>query len=698
MAIGTRRGSRRDDVGGLRALVLPLVLTLALAQPHAPARAQAPETVRTLDDGWRFQPGDDPAWAAPDLDDGGWRRVTGTAPWHARGDAPAGGVGWYRRRIEVPLGQAVGVGLDRAHDAAEIYLDGELAAANGDLAARDPGPAVPFQGRASDGATDDGQLVVAVRVWAGLNPHYDGRIVGPFVGPAEAARLTVQAAVLERWQGPNGIPQIVLGLFLAGLGVIHALLYRRRREREQGLFAAGATLLGLLLCWQAAQAIGLVHPSWFYAHFSILIRTSAYALLIAFGATFLRWPGRRLPGATIAMLLIAGVLGILQLPSPWWRVIPATYGLSALACLAMLAHALRSGMQGARTLLAGFLLMMAWGIGDGLSVTIGLPAAYEGVRSWLSVLSIGAPTLAMSVALSRRFADTLDELDRTYLAATRFVPEAFLDLLGRGTVTEVQRGDCVALDMTVMFCDIRDFTTLSENRTPEANFRFINGFLSAMEPCIHEHLGFVGQYLGDGFLALFPTGASEPVAAAVAMQSALQEFNRDQVADGGIAVQIGIGLHSGRVMLGTIGGRRRLDANVVSDVVNTAARVEGLSKLYGAPLVASEATLLRVGPNDWETCELDAVIVKGRAQPLRIFEVLAGEPDGERRARKAAETDAYAAALAAFRVGDIERSAAGFANLRGFVVAGRLFVARCDWFRRQGLPEGWDGIVRLEVK
>jgi len=701
LASDSRRGLRRSDPGGPRAcpaLALPIGLALVLLAPAVPATAQARDAVRALDDGWRFMAGDDPSWAAPGLDDGSWQRVDGAKPWRARGDAPAGGVGWYRRRIDVPPGQAAGVGLERAHDAAEIYLDGELAGSNGDIAAPRPGLAVAFQGRAPDGSTDDGELVVAVRVWAGLNPHNDGRVIGPFVGPAETVRLYVEAELLERWRRPNGIPQIVLGLFLAGLGIVHGLLYRRRREPEQGLFAAGATVFGLLLCWQAAQAIGLVRSSWFYTHFSIFIRVSAYALLIAFGAVFVRWPGRRLPGVTIALLLAAGVLSVFQPPSPWWRVVPATYGLAALMSLAMLVRGLRTGMQGARTLLAGFLLMLAWGIGDGLDTTIGLPAAYGSLRPWLSVISVGAPTLAMSVALSRRFADTLDELDRTYVAATRFVPAAFLELLGRATVTEVERGDSVALDMTVMFCDIRDFTTLSEARTAEANFRFINAFLAAMEPCIQGHGGFVGQYLGDGFLALFPAGASEPVAAGVSMQAALQAFNREQIEDGEMAIRVGIGLHSGRVMLGTIGGRERLDANVVSDVVNTASRVEGLSKLYGAPLVASEAALRLAGREAWETCELDAVIVKGRARPLSVFEVLAGEPDAERRARKRAEAGAYAAALAAFRSGELGRAAEGFADLRGYAVAGRLFVDRCAWYRERGLPDGWDGVVRLEVK
>jgi hypothetical protein len=122
------------------------------------------------------------------------------------------------------------------------------------------------------------------------------------------------------------------------------------------------------------------------------------------------------------------------------------------------------------------------------------------------------------------------------------------------------------------------------------------------------------------------------------------------------------------------------------------------TKVYDAPVVASDTTLRLADGGSWMTCELEAVVVKGSAQPLRVFEVLDGEPDDGRRAGKAAEIDEYSRALAAFRAGSLKSAAERFASLRGYAVAGGVFVERCGWYLRQGLPDGWDGVTPLEFK
>ncbi len=659
------------------------------------------EAIQTLAGAWRFRAGDDPRWSAPELDDSGWSPAPADRAWRQFTEAPAGGIGWYRMRIAVPHGSALGVGLWQVRDAAEVFVDGQRVAASGRPSAAEPGPAFPFQGRVPVDATADGQILLAVRVWAGLNPRNDGRISQPIVGPADALQHYLSTLRVERWRSPEGLPKLFLGLCLAAVGLVHGLIYLRRRTAEQGWFALAATLLGLHLSWQSAQAMGLVAPSWFYAHFSILLRASSYAAMLAFGARLSDWPGRRLPRLAIGFLLLAGLLYALHLPDPWGRMILVAYGCAALFGIAMTIRGLRIGAPGARLLLPGFLPLLLWGLGDALDSILRLPGVYAGIRPWLTLLAIGMLSAGMSAALASRFADSLEELDRAYRASARFVPNTFLRLLGRAKITEVERGDSAALEMGVLFCDIRDFSGLVETRSPEQSFRLVNDFLAAMEPCIHQHGGFVAQYLGDGFLALFPDSETEnsgPIAAGVAMQSAMQTFNRGQSAAGGPPLRIGIGVHAGAVMLGTIGGAERMDANVISDVVNTASRVEGLCKMYGAPLMVSETALELAGVRTWTVQEIDEVVVKGRSRPLRVFEILEGEPDAETRGIKSAEAAAYAKALAAFRAGDLDRAEAAFADLAGYAIAATRFRERCDWYRQHGLPGDWDGVLHLTVK
>jgi two-component system sensor histidine kinase ChiS len=301
----------------------------------------------------------------------------------------------------------------------------------------------------------------------------------------------------------------------------------------------------------------------------------------------------------------------------------------------------------------------------------------------------------MSFALISRFADTLDELERTWRATARFVPDQFLSLLGRRRITEVQRGDSTSRDITVMFCAIPGFGDTTQGWTSEQSFAFLNRFLAAMEPCIHDNGGFVAQYLGDGFLAMFPVGGSRPVDAAVALQEAARVL---EPAPGQQRVKIAIGLHTGPVMLGTVGSEERLTTGQVSDVVNTSSRVKGLTAHYGAPIVISEATRALAMDDGWALHELDAVVMKGKVEPVRAFEVLSGEPDLLLRRFKESEARAYGEGLAAFRAGDLERARSLFARLAERWVAARLFVQRCDWFLVHGLPDRWDGVIRMTVK
>jgi adenylate cyclase len=206
------------------------------------------------------------------------------------------------------------------------------------------------------------------------------------------------------------------------------------------------------------------------------------------------------------------------------------------------------------------------------------------------------------------------------------VPHEFLAQLNRGSIREVERGDHVSRHMEVLFCDVRGFTGIIERMQPGEAFAFINDFLSFMEPAIHRNGGFINQYLGDCIMALFPNGADAALAAARDMQTQLALFNA-QKKHAIPEVAMGIGINSGPLMLGTIGGEHRLNGGVVGDVVNVAARLEQLTKDYGATLVVSQLTRDRLSASSTVQLRLlDVVVVRGKTQTLRIYEGLDGLP------------------------------------------------------------------------
>ncbi|MGD1943886.1 MAG: response regulator [Leptolyngbyaceae cyanobacterium] len=173
-------------------------------------------------------------------------------------------------------------------------------------------------------------------------------------------------------------------------------------------------------------------------------------------------------------------------------------------------------------------------------------------------------------------------LSKINQAYGRFVPRQFLHFLNRESIVDVDLGDQAQQHMSVLFADIRDFTTLSEQMTPKDNFKFLNAFLSRMEPAIAEHNGFIDKYIGDAIMALFSRSADDALQASIAMLQRLHQYNQERLGYHKSPIEIGIGINTGAVMLGTVGGRNRMDSTVISDTVNVAARIERMTRIYSA--------------------------------------------------------------------------------------------------------------------
>ena len=231
---------------------------------------------------------------------------------------------------------------------------------------------------------------------------------------------------------------------------------------------------------------------------------------------------------------------------------------------------------------------------------------------------------------------TITDLKQTNLSIERFVPRAFLSIVGKPRIVDVELGDNKREEMSILFSDIRSFTTLSESMTPDENFSFINAYLEHMGPVIRDHNGFIDKYIGDAIMALF-MNADDALRAGLAMLDTLDQFNVGRRAAGQEPVAIGIGINTGSLMLGTIGERHRMDGTVISDAVNLAARVESLTKDYKVPLLISEYTWRQLAdPKAYDIRPIDVVVVKGKTRPVSIFEVYRRDRPTERAVSKAA--------------------------------------------------------------
>ena len=180
----------------------------------------------------------------------------------------------------------------------------------------------------------------------------------------------------------------------------------------------------------------------------------------------------------------------------------------------------------------------------------------------------------------RELREKTERLNRAHQRSLAFVPHDYLRALGREHFEDVERGEAVKREVSIMFTDIRGFTSRAEQMTPEMSFSFVNQYYKATEPSIYQHQGFVDHYFGDGVMAIFPQGAMSGLEAAIKFLQRVETFNEMLQERNEEPSQVGIGLHYGPVVMGVCGGQQSIQCTVIGDCVNLAARLEGLSGRY----------------------------------------------------------------------------------------------------------------------
>ncbi len=310
-----------------------------------------------------------------------------------------------------------------------------------------------------------------------------------------------------------------------------------------------------------------------------------------------------------------------------------------------------------------------------------------------------------------RIAALNEELVRQKDSFFRFVPTQFLQLLGRDSAVDIQLGDSSLRFLSILFSDIRQFTALSEGMLPGENFEFLNSYLFRMEKAIQRNQGFVDKYIGDAIMALFassdgkePTGksftADAAMIAAIEMRRELDGFNRYLAEQGFPPIEIGVGVNTGEVMLGTVGSESRLDTTVIGDSVNLSSRLENLTKFYRSSTLVSEQTVHSlVRPERFAFRMVDHVVVPGRVKPLMIYELLDLENPGD--AVKREYGDQFDLAISLYLARSFNEALAIFTSLQGrnegdFLP--RLFAERCAAYLKAPPEDSWDGVFRIRKK
>jgi adenylate cyclase len=336
--------------------------------------------------------------------------------------------------------------------------------------------------------------------------------------------------------------------------------------------------------------------------------------------------------------------------------------------------------------------------GSGLSVLY-LAVNYLLYSKYLLDLSVLSPLMALGLTTVGSEVYRSLVVDRK----GRYMKKAFSNYVSADLVAQIMKNpDSLKLggekrEISILFSDIRGFTSLSENLSPEALVQVLNEYLNPMTQIVLEEKGTLDKYIGDAIMAIYNAPldvtdhAGHACRSALKMMEKLAELNRSFVERGIQTIDIGIGINTGDAVVGNMGAAMRFDYTAIGDNVNLASRLEGLNKMYGTHIIVSESTKLLAG-GDLPFREIDVVAVKGKQQPVSIYELMVSDESEIR--------GVFGEALKLYRNREFEAAVRMFDVLcsQNEDRVSRLYIARCLEFISSPPSEEWDGVFVAKTK
>jgi adenylate cyclase len=283
----------------------------------------------------------------------------------------------------------------------------------------------------------------------------------------------------------------------------------------------------------------------------------------------------------------------------------------------------------------------------------------------------------------------------------QYVPPEVVDEMVKNPESFSMEGE--SREMTVLFTDVRGFTTISEGLDPKALSALMNEFLTPLTEIIYKHRGTIDKYLGDCIMAFWgaplvdPVHAKNAIFAAIEMQQVLQSLQPHFKSKNWPEIRIGVGLNTGRMSVGNMGSKIRLAYTVMGDAVNLASRLEGITKEYGADIIVGENTMQAVP--DVLFRELDRVRVKGKDQAVAIFQPLGLREEID--PARVAELHLFEQALINYRSQEWEMAGLQLVELQKMALDSKLYrtyLERIEFLRANPPGADWDGVFTFETK
>ena len=259
--------------------------------------------------------------------------------------------------------------------------------------------------------------------------------------------------------------------------------------------------------------------------------------------------------------------------------------------------------------------------------------------------------------------------------------------------------------ITIFFSDIRGFTTISEKLSPEELVKLLNEYLTEMTNIILTHNGVVDKYMGDAIMAFWNAPLDQPKHAeltcstALEMEKKLKQLQKEWNARGVPPLEIGVGINTGPAVVGNMGSYERFDYTAMGDTVNLGSRLEGLNKQYGTRIIISETTKSAVEKKPFLVRKLDKVMVKGKKEPITIYELSSKKEDALDWYYKVIEH--FEKGLEEYFKQQWDKALHEFNSvlkIRPEDGPSKAFIERCEYFKHHAPEKDWDGVWVMKTK
>ena len=535
------------------------------------------------------------------------------------------GFATYRLQVILPkTGHPLALSIFYMSTAYRIWIDGRPVPGNG-IVSSHPDKATP-QSLSQIIPFAPGHNTCDIIIQVSNFSHTDAGIV-------RSITLGREARIRRHQAFANGITLLVIGSILA-MGGYHFLLFCFRPENLSHLFFCLICLLiSLRNLTTDATLITQVFPDFSWQVLRKIMILCLYLLLPVFSGFLASVFPRVFSKQFFRLAVILGLfytIPVFFLPvKAFWpftfsfKVITLGFGIYTVI---KLIHAAIHHQKGTGFVLFGFTVFFASVVNEILySDEIIQTGSY--LSSGLLILIL-SQALVLAIQHSRHY----NRIEALVTVFKTFVPSRFLDHIAKKGIESIAIGNAENDTIAVLFCDIRSFTPLSEKMKPDQLLCFLNSFFSAMSEPIHKNHGFIDKFLGDAIMALFDSNgkdldhtARNALKAAVGMHQTLAQFNKQAKDTHQPELDMGIGIHIGNVVIGTVGTSDRMDSTVLGDAVNIASRLESLTKGKNEQIiVSSEVVDLLKDPEEFALHRRGHVLVKGKTAPVLIYGVWAG--------------------------------------------------------------------------